>query len=253
MDIRQGGFRGLVSSDWSECLSPNGPFDYLAFSFPELAGELEEVFRGYTGNRITLGEACRRIAALQPRPVTEAMMDAYLERRFAVYRGVPELIAWCAANRVLFMLNTTGMIGYFQRVFARGLLPPVPVLSANAMLRFPARESDPPRVLELRETSDKGVNSAAVIAAEGIPAGRLVVMGDSGGDGPHFVWGRAHGALLIASMAKSSLQSFCAAEGVAIDRFFGRVYRPGEPRDPEAEMGYDFRELIPVIAAALEV
>jgi hypothetical protein len=253
MDALSAGYRGIVSSDWSECLSPSGPFDFIAFSFPKLAPALEELFRGYTGNRLTLGEACRRIAALLPRPVTEAMMDAYLAQRFAVYRGVPELIAWCAERRILFMLNTTGMIGYFQRVFARGLLPPVPALSANSWLRYPARPTDPAAILELRETPDKGRNTAAVLAAAALSAGRLVVMGDSGGDGPHFEWGRSQGALLVASMAKASLHAFCAAKGIAVDHTIGPVYGPGEPRDPEREMAVDFRELIPLLAARFEL
>lgn len=244
-------FRGIVSSDWSECLSPSGPFDFIAFSFPALAGPLEEIFRAYTGNRITLGEAGRRIAGLLPQPVTEEMMDAYLASAYAVYRGVPELIEWCAGERVLFMLNTTGMIGYFQRVFAKGLLPGVPVLSANPLFRYPPRKSDSPEILALCETPDKGRNSAAIIGRTGISPCRLVVMGDSGGDGPHFEWGRQQGAYLIASMAKTSLQSFCAGKNIAVDRFFGLTYAAGEQRALEKEMQFDFRDLIPVIADAI--
>ena len=48
-------FHGILSSDWSECLSPSGPFDFIAFNFPQLAPELNEVFRSYTGNLISLG------------------------------------------------------------------------------------------------------------------------------------------------------------------------------------------------------
>ncbi len=251
MEGQAGDYRAIVSSDWSECLSPSGPFDFIAFSFPRLAPELKEIFRGYTGNRISLGEAGRRIQAILPSPVTAEMMDAYLERSFAVYRGVPELIDWCRGHDILFMLNTTGMIGYFQRVFARGLLPPVPVLSANPLVRFPTLPSDPPLVLDLLETPDKGKNTQAVAARRRIPPEKIVVMGDSGGDGPHFEWARAAGAFKIASMAKHSLQSFCAGKGIAIERLFGLVYGEGERRDPAGEMGVDFRELIPVITETL--
>lgn len=100
------------------------------------------------------------------------MMDAYLDRSFAVYRGVPELIEWCLASGILFMLNTTGMIGYFQRVFAKGLLPEIPVLSANPLVRYPSSATDPPTVLDLLETRDKGRNTAAMVSEVGVPAGR---------------------------------------------------------------------------------
>jgi len=50
-------YRALVSSDWSECLSPNGPFDPLSFNYPEYKEELEEIFNRYTGNIISLNDA----------------------------------------------------------------------------------------------------------------------------------------------------------------------------------------------------
>ena len=28
-------FQAMVSTDWSECLSPNGPFDPITFNYPE--------------------------------------------------------------------------------------------------------------------------------------------------------------------------------------------------------------------------
>ena len=155
----------VFSSDWSECLSPSGPFDFIAWNFPQLRASLDEVFRAYTGNRISLGAACDRVRQSLPEPVTAEMMDAYLDREFAVYRGVPELIEWCRGQGVLFMLNTTGMIGYFQRVFAKGLLPRVPVISANPLVRYPASASDPETILELTETADKGRNTASLAAA----------------------------------------------------------------------------------------
>ena len=88
-------YTAVFSSDWSECLSPSGPFDFIAWNFPQLRASLEEVFRAYTGNRISLGAACDRVRQALPGPVTAEMMDAYLDREFAVYRGVPELIEWC--------------------------------------------------------------------------------------------------------------------------------------------------------------
>lgn len=236
-------FHAILSSDWSECLSPSGPFDFIAFTFPQLATELDEVFRSYTGNLISLGGACLRIKKILPGPVTPDMLDAYLDRSFAVYRGVPELIEWCLGKGILFMLNTTGMVGYFQRVFAKGLLPKVPVLSANPMVRYPSRATDPLTVLDLLETRDKGKNTAAVVADLGIPAGRVIVMGDSGGDGPHFEWAHRAGAFSIGSMTKHSLADYCGQKGIAMNLRFGVVYGRGEPRDPEREMAIDFQNL----------
>jgi hypothetical protein len=251
MKKRNSRFRAILSSDWSECLSPSGPFDFIAFQFPQLAAPLAEIFRSYTGNRISLGEACLRIKKILPGPVTAEMMDAYLDRSFAVYRGVPELIEWCLGRGVLFMLNTTGMVGYFQRVFAKGLLPRVPALSANPMVRYPSRASDPATVLDLLETADKGRNTAAVVSELGIPAGRVIVMGDSGGDGPHFEWAHRAGAFIIGSMTKPSLAGYCGPRGIAMNLQFGLVYGPGEPRDPDREMSVDFQDLKPAIEKAL--
>jgi phosphoserine phosphatase len=241
----------VFSSDWSECLSPSGPFDFIAWNFPQLRASLDEVFRAYTGNRISLGAACDRVRQSLPEPVTAEMMDAYLDREFAVYRGVPELIEWCRGQGVLFMLNTTGMIGYFQRVFAKGLLPRVPVISANPLVRYAGGPADPGTILELAETADKGKNTAALAAAEGIPAGRVVVMGDSGGDGPHFEWAHRAGAIAVGSMTKASLDGWCRERGIPIRVRFGRGYGPGETRSLSEEMAVDFRGLIPIIAEIL--
>lgn len=244
-------FKAIFSSDWSECLSPSGPFDFIAFSYPQLELELKEIFRSYTGNLISLGEACSRIKKALPGPITPEMMDTYLEREFAVYQGVPELIEWCSGQGILFMLNTTGMVGYFQRVFAKGLLPRVPVLSANPLFRFPAGDGDPPLILDLHETRDKGRNTANVAARMGIPAERVIVMGDSGGDGPHFEWAHQAGAFIIGSMTKHSLAAYCDHQGIAIGRRFGLAYGRGETRDVEREMATDFRDLIGGIEEAL--
>lgn len=251
MQRRARPFTAIFSSDWSECLSPSGPFDFIGFAYPQLASELQEVFRSYTGNRISLGDACKRIRRILPGPVTPEMMDAYLDREYATYPGVPELIEWCAGRGVLFMLNTTGMIGYFQRVFAKGLLPSVPVLSANPLFRYPAGAGDPGVILDLNETKDKGRNTAAVVAQMGIPAERVIVMGDSGGDGPHFEWASQAGAFTIGSMTKPSLAAYCGRHGIAIGRRFGLVYGQGEARAVAREMAIDFRELIPAIEDVL--
>ena len=138
-------FKALISSDWNECLAPCGPFDFISFSYPQLTRELEIIFRQYTGNRITLVEAVRQIQQFLPAPVTETQMDAYLDASFVTYAGVPELIEWCESQNILFMINTTGMIGYFQRIFAKNLLPAVPALSAHPMIRFAKNDTDPIR------------------------------------------------------------------------------------------------------------
>ncbi|MGE5257822.1 MAG: hypothetical protein ACM3KE_14185 [Hyphomicrobiales bacterium] len=252
MDHDQSQFRGILSSDWSECLSPSGPFDFIAFNFPQLTTDLNEVFRSYTGNLISLGDACLKIKKLLPGPVTEDMMDAYLDRSYAVYRGVPELIEWCQSNGILFMLNTTGMIGYFQRVLAKGLLPRIPVLSANPMFRYPASATDPATIFDLLETRDKAKNSAAVVAGMGIPANRVIVMGDSGGDGPHFEWAHQAGAFTIGSMTKHSLSAFCRRQDIPIGLRFGVSYEKGAVRDEKKEKGVDFRDLINPIGEILK-
>ena len=73
-------YHAIVSSDWNECLAPCGPFDYIAFTYPELAPALDDIFKRYTGNHLTFKAAMQRAAALQPKPVTAAQMDAYLEK-----------------------------------------------------------------------------------------------------------------------------------------------------------------------------
>jgi hypothetical protein len=252
MEKNKSHFHGILSSDWSECLSPSGPFDFIAFNFPQLEPVLNEIFRSYTGNRISLGEAGLRIKSILPEPVTTDMMDAYLDQAFAVYRGVPELIKWCLSHGILFMINTTAMIGYFQRVFAKGLLPRVPVLSANPLIRFAASGADPGDVRELNETRDKGKNTAAVVQHFAIPGGRIVVMGDSGGDGPHFEWAERAGAFIIGSMTKHSLSSYCRERDIPIRLRFGVSYGEGEGRDVEKEKRFDFMDLVEPLQAILK-
>ena len=237
------GFKAIVSSDWSECLSPSGPFDFIRFVYPELEIDLSNIFKQYTGNTISLGVASQKIQEILPRPISEQQMDDYLHGSFVTYKGVPDLIEWCLSKNLLFMINTTGMIGYFQRVFAKGLLPIVPVLSANPMVRYPDQESDPPAIHDLLEIRDKARNTAAVAKRFNISADKIIVMGDSGGDGPHFEWGSETGAFLIGSMTKPSLEGYCAARGIRIDLHFGLSYSKGAERDPQKEMQTDFSEL----------
>jgi 2-hydroxy-3-keto-5-methylthiopentenyl-1-phosphate phosphatase len=243
-------YRAFCSSDWSECLSPNGPFDFIAFVYPGLKSELSKIFRNYTANEITLSEATSRIGAILPGPITPDQMDAYLEERFETYQGVDELIEWCEKHDILFMINTTGMQGYFQRAAARGLLPKVPIISANPMIRYPAMETDP-AFYDLMEIQDKPRNTEAVMRSLGMDSRRVILMGDSGGDGPHFEWGAKVGAFLIGSMTKWSLNRYCSKRGISIDVRFGPSYTEGEKRNEEMERRVNFMDLTFSIEAVL--
>jgi hypothetical protein len=245
-------YRALFSTDWNECLAPCGPFDGLAHAFPDLRAELEALFRAYTGNRLTLEEAARQVAARLPAPMGAAQMDAYLAACFRTYTGVPELMAWCADQGVLCMVNTTGMTGYFQRALALGLVPPLPVLSAHPLVRFPAAPTDPRQWLPLTATADKGRHTEQVAREHGIPFRRVVVMGDSGGDGPHMAWGAARGALLVGSMTKLSLETACRAAGIALHHRFGVTYAEGQPMDRQRELAVDFMGLTGLLQETLE-
>ncbi|MCA1959303.1 MAG: hypothetical protein LDL33_00805 [Desulfomonile sp.] len=246
-------YTALLSSDWNECLAPSGPFDPIAFSFPGLAPELTQVFHQYTSNEITLSEATGRIAAAMPGPITEDDMDAYLAASFSTYRGVADLIEWCLSHDILFMINTTGMQGYFQRVFAKKLVPAVPVAAANPLIRFAGADEDPRYSFLVRESDDKPKNTEAVLCTHGIPPERAIVIGDSGGDGPHFEWGSKVGAFRIAGMTKPSLVSFCKNREIIPHMLFGITYELGEARDLEREMGFYFNELSFLIEAFLEL
>jgi len=246
-------YKAMISTDWNECLAPTGPFDPIAFSYPELSSELESIFRRYTANKMTLGQAVERLNSLLPSPLTMEQMDAYLDRHFATYRGVPELIKWCSKNNFLFMINTTAAIGYFQRVFAKGLLPPVPALSGHTMVRFPAEPTDPDFIVPLEETTDKAKNTQKIADMYNIVPNRIILIGDSGGDGPHFEWGATAGCHLIGSMAKHSLQSYCTQKQINISYFFGLRYKEGQPRDLEMEMRYDFMDLRAIILELLNL
>jgi len=240
-------YKAMVSSDWSECLAPCSPFDCISFNFPQLTTELETIFKQYTGNVISLGEAARKIQALLPATLTTEQMDAYLDNSFSTYKGVPELIEWCLSKDILFMINTTGMIGYFQRIFAKSLLPLVPALSAHPMIRYPQQHSDPNVIFDLFEIKDKGKNTEAAVRFFNIPLNQIILMGDSGGDGPHFEWGTKADAFLIGSMTKPSLEKYCQKKNININVRFGISDTAGKKKDLEKEMQIDFMDLASLI------
>ena len=242
-------YKAIVSSDWSECLSPNGPFDPIAFLYPDLKSELQTIFTEYTANKISLEAAVDRIKMLVPAAITSEQMDEYLDAGFQTYTGVPELIQWCLDRDVLFMINTTGTRGYFERALAKGLLPPVPVLSANPMILF----EDTLSRHDVKEIEDKPKNTKTVMQSLGLSPEKLLVMGDSGGDGPHFHWAAQAGAYLVGTMAKHSLITYCKDRGVTINTLFGLTYGPGEPRDVAAEMKVDYMELTTVIGEVFRI
>lgn len=240
-------YNGMISSDWSQCLSPNGPFDPLTFVFPELEPELMSIFRRYTGNAISLGQAIGQIGAIVPRWPSKDKLDSYLDACFATYTGVPELIRWCRQNGILFMLNTTGFAAYFQRVFFKSLLPPIDVLSAQSKWSFNPVKNTPEHMVDLNEIEDKAHNTAAIAKQFSIAHHKIVLMGDSGGDGPHFQWGAKIGATLVGSMTKPSLSNYCRDRGITIHHHIGHTYSTGEPVSIDKERDFDFQNLIDIL------
>ena len=240
-------YKAFISSDWNECLAPCGPFDFISFNYPQFTGQLDEIFKQYTGNRISLGEAAHQIQHLLPAPISQQQMDWYLEKSFTTYSGVRELIEWCHRQNILFMINTTGMIGYFQRVFAKNLLPQVPLLSAHPMIRYPRSDTDPLHVYDLFETADKSKNTELAMKSFNLSSNKIIIMGDSGGDGPHFKWGAENGRFLIANMTKPSLKRYCEQHNISIHAQFGPSYADGEARDVGKEMQADFMDLTFII------
>ena len=79
-----------------------------------------------------------------------------------------------------------------------------------------------------------------------------MIIGDSGGDGPHFEWGRKHNAYMIGSMAKQSLTNYCNKKQIEINLLFGPPYANGEERIEENEMLIDFMELSSVFEKIIE-
>lgn len=253
MPMQNSKYKGLISSDWNGCLAPAHPFDAVQFHYPDLMPTLTEVFEKYTSNLISFSEAVGRVQAILPAPITGEQMDAYLDASFKTYSGVPELMEWCRRKDILFMINTTGPQGYFQRIFSKRLLPPTSVLSASTFIRYPGQSTDPPFTYDLTDIQDKPRHTEAILVAEGIPAQKAILIGDSGGDGPHFKWGSEIGACLIGSMTKPSLERYCKREGVEIDRHFGLSYTEGASRNPEEEMHVNFMDLSGTIKEVLEL
>jgi hypothetical protein len=246
-------YKALISSDWNECLAPSGPFDPISFTYPGLEPELSALFAEYTGNKISLAEATQRILALIPTLLTKDQMDAYLDAKFAVYTGVPDLIEWCLSRNILFMINTTGTQGYFQRVFAKNLLPVVPFVAGNPLVRFPGAGDGRRYKSQVIDIEDKPKNTESVMISLGISPRQVVVIGDSGGDGPHFEWGSKVGAFLIGSMTKRSLQVYCSHRGISIQQSFGVSYLLGEVKDREEEVRVNFMDLTEVLAEAFSL
>jgi phosphoglycolate phosphatase-like HAD superfamily hydrolase len=244
-------YSAMISSDWNQCLAPCGPFDALAFHHPELRDPLDRIFRQYTANAMTLGQAAAAIAKLLPAPLTPDQMDAYLQDRFATYTGVPEFIQWCRHRQILFMINTTGLAGYFQRALALGLLPAFGVLAAHALVRYSRSATDPQIILDLEEITDKPRHTAAMARQFGIAPEKIIIMGDSGGDGPHFQWGARNGAALIGSMVKPSLERYCAGQGISMTHRWGHAYTVGEVVVPEKEMAHALTDLIGIVEQIL--
>ena len=237
----------MVSSDWNGCLAPCGPFDFISYAYPRLQTDLTDISHLYTGNLISLGQAARKIQELVPKPITPDQMDAYLDESFITYTGVPELIEWCSNHNIMFVINTTGMIGYFQRIFAKSLLPRVPVISAHPLVRYPQNTVDSFRVYKLLETWDKSENTGEVARSQGIPAGKIILLGDSGGDGPHFEWGAAAGCCLIGCMTKPSLEKYCRAKSIEINLRFGLDYTRREKVSLREELQINFMDLTDTI------
>lgn len=251
--MRKNGFRALFSSDWSECLSPNGPFDPISFNYPEYQEDLSRIFRQYTGNSISLKEAVGFINGLLPKGLTEDQMDAYLDDAFTTYYRVPELIEWCLTRGIMFMINTTGTQGYFQRAFAKDLLPRVPVVAANPFITFPVENDETDYSHQVLEIDHKAANTEALMRELGIPPKKVIIMGDSGGDGPHFQWGASAGAFLIGSMTKSSLAEYCRTRDIRFNKRFGLTYGATEKRDLELEMQANFMDLTNFIEDVLDL
>ena len=168
-----------------------------------------------------------------------------------VYTGVPEFIRWCSDRQVLFMINTTGMAGYFQRALALKLLPAFGVLAAHFLVCYDRCATDPEFVFKLEEITDKPRHTAAVAKRFHIAPEKIIIMGDSGGDGPHFQWGAHIGATLIGSMVKPSLDRYCIEQGIAMTHRFGHAYADGETVAPEKESGYTFTDLTGIVGRVI--
>lgn len=237
-------YLAIVSSDWNGCLAPCGPFDYIVFHFPQLKEAATKIFQSYTANRISLGQAMVKVSQQLPEPITPGHMDTYLDDAFRVYPGVIELMEWCASRRILFMINTTAVRGYFQRIFAKQLLPSVAVISAHPMITFQPQPVGSPQYIALDEIETKALNTEIIMKQNKIPYGRQILMGDSGGDGPHFQWGRGGKGFLIGCHTKPSLHRYCEEHAITLDLDFSIGEPAKRSKDDEDARGLDFRQLI---------
>ncbi len=240
-------YRAIISSDWNECLAPSGPFDPIAFAYPRLTSQLDAIFTKYTSNEVPLRQAVESISDLLPASLSIEQMDNFLDKSFSTYVGVSEFIEWAKSKDILFMINTTGMQGFFQRAIAKKLIPDVPLVAANPLIRYGVTKNDARYQFTVEEIQDKPKNTAAAASAFGVPSDKVVVIGDSGGDGPHFEWGASVGALLIGSMTKASLSKYCKERRVEINKRFGISYSSGQTRVVEQEMTYNLMDMASVI------
>jgi hypothetical protein len=110
------------------------------------------------------------------------------------------------------------------------------------MIRYPVLDTDP-AFYDLLEIQDKPRNTESVMRSLGVHPGKVILMGDSGGDGPHFEWGAKAGAFLIGSMTKWSLNRYCRKRGISIDVRFGPSYSEAEKRNEEMENRVNFMDL----------
>lgn len=221
-------YKALISSDWNECLSPSTPFEPICFHYPNLKNKLNYIFTLYTSNKITYSSALEEIKKIMPKSFCKEHMDKYLTSSFSLYRGVREFIEWCRANAILFMINTTGWVGYFQRAMKLNLMPHVNIISANPFLKFKDKFSNV-YFMDLYETEDKGKNTEIIAKRFGIT--NIFLIGDSGGDGPHFLWGKKNNAILIGCMTKPSLVNFCNNNNIKIDYYVGDCTKPHQGID----------------------
>ena len=120
------------------------------------------------------------------------------------------------------------------------------MISAHPMVTYP-QKTGAFGVYELLETHDKSKHTDAVARSQAIPAGKIILLGDSGGDGPHFEWGAANGAFLIGSMTKPSLDNYCRTKNIEINLRFGLDYTRCEALSLEKEMQIDFMDLTDTI------
>ena len=88
-----------------------------------------------------------------------------------------------------------------------------------------------------------------MVRSLGLKAGKIILMGDSGGDGPHFQWGAKSGAFMIGSMTKPSLDSYCREKEIMINLRFGLDYSKGKKKDQTKESGINFMDLTTTIEA----